>query len=472
MKLLRLGILSASFLLAGCFGESTPEPGPNTVNDVTRLNPIEVERVVAPTSIEEIAALVASHDGPISIGGGRFSQGGQTACTGCLFIDMRTMNRIQNIDVAQRRITVESGVTWRQIQEAVDPLDLSPKIMQSFSNFTVGGSISVNCHGDYVGLGPLVSSLVSMRLVMADGAIVTASRDENTDLFSAAVGGYGGVGVIVEATLDLAQNTRLERKTQLMNVSSYPQWRADNIAQSDTAILHHAVIYPPDYRRLIANTSSLTDRQVTIPHRLAPLGEPGAFERGMLSFVTDSDFGKAFRENVYDAITVGGTEVVWRNYEAAQDAMSLEPASRAKSTYVLQEYFVPTDRYDAFVTRMSDILRKHKVNVLNVAVRHSTADRETLLSWAPDDVFSFVLYCEQRTDAKAREKVAVWTRELVDAAIAEGGAHYLPYQIHATPEQFLKAYPRAPEFFALKQRVDPTYKFRNRLWETYFPAAP
>ena len=35
-------------------------------------------------------------------------------------------------------------------------------------------------------------------------------------------------------------------------------------------------------------------------------------------------------------------------------------------------------------------------------------------------------------------------------------------------QQFLAAYPRAPEFFALKQRVDPTYKFRNRLWDAYY----
>jgi FAD/FMN-containing dehydrogenase len=56
----------------------------------------------------------------------------------------------------------------------------------------------------------------------------------------------------------------------------------------------------------------------------------------------------------------------------------------------------------------------------------------------------------------------------VDAAIAEGGSYYLPYQVHATRDQFLKAYPRAEEYFAVKRRVDPNYKFRNRLWEAYF----
>ena len=456
-------------LLAACAStaQRPPDP-PNTVNDVTQLNPIAVERIVEPKSIEEISRLVAGHDGAISIGGGRFSQGGQTACTGCLFLDMKGMNRVLNLDLQANTVTVEAGATWRQLQEFLDPKDLSPKIMQSFSNFTIGGSISVNCHGDYVGLGPLVESLRSIRLVLADGSIVTASRNENRDLFDAAVGGYGGIGVIVEATLDLADNSRLERVTHRMKVADYPAWHATNILKADNVVLHHAVIYPPSYTGVAAEVSTLTSKPVTVKDRLAPQDRPSGFELAMLDFVTHNPLGQFFHENVYDPLTSAKSAVVWRNYEAAQDVYSLEPASRAKSTYVLQEYFVPVDRFDEFAPRMAGILKTHKANVLNVAIRHTRADRETLLSWAREDVYSFVLYYEQGTSEAAKAKVGEWTRELVEAAIEEGGSFYLPYQIHATPAQFLRAYPRAAEYFAVKQRVDPSYKFRNRLWETYF----
>lgn len=118
--------------------------------------------------------------------------------------------------------------------------------------------------------------------------------------------------------------------------------------------------------------------------------------------------------------------------------------------------------------RLCEILRRYKVNVLNVSIRHARADTDTLLSWARSDVFSFVLYYEQGVESADREAVGVWTRELIDAAIGEDGSYYLPYQIHATPEQFRAAYPRVGDFFALKRRVDPTYKFRNRLWEAYY----
>jgi len=461
----------AALLLAACASASPRPPDPpGTVNDITQLNPIAVERIATPTSVDEISRLVAAHPGPISIGGGRNSQGGQTACTGCLFLDMARMNHILALDASSKIITVEAGVTWRQIQEAADAHGLSPRIMQSYSNFTVGGSISVNCHGDYVGLGPLVSSVRSLKLILADGSIVTASRTENPDLFRAAVGGYGGIGVIAEATLDLADNTKLERVIERMPAKDYPAWFARHITGSNTAILHYALLYPPGLEHVSTITSSLTDKPLTIEDRFAPQKRPTDFQLSLLAFVSSNPLGKFFREQVYDRMTGGNHAVAMRNYEQADDTISLEPASRAKSTYVLQEYFVPVEAYDRFIPRMAAILKAHKVNVLNVAIRHAHADEETLLSWAPRTSWAFVLYYEQGTDEAAKTKVAAWTRELIDAAIAEGGAYYLPYQIHATPDQFARAYPHAADFFAVKKRVDPTYKFRNRLWEAYYPA--
>src|SRR5204862_6952049 len=75
------------------------------------------------------------------------------------------------------------------------------------------------------------------------------------------------------------------------------------------------------------------------------------------------------------------------------------------------------------------------------------------------------------TDPESRREVARWTRELIDAAIASGGRYYLPYQPVATRAQFMAAYPRSAELFAVKQRVDSTGKFTNALWDLYRPSA-
>ena len=49
---------------------------PFIVNDITQLNPIQVDSIITPTTTEEIVNAVKNFKGPISIGGGRYSMGG------------------------------------------------------------------------------------------------------------------------------------------------------------------------------------------------------------------------------------------------------------------------------------------------------------------------------------------------------------------------------------------------------------
>jgi FAD/FMN-containing dehydrogenase len=71
-----------------------PQTSPFLIRDVTWLNPIQVESVIAPTTTEEIVDAVKKHPGPISIGGARHSMGGQIAAAGSLHIDMRHFDKI------------------------------------------------------------------------------------------------------------------------------------------------------------------------------------------------------------------------------------------------------------------------------------------------------------------------------------------------------------------------------------------
>ncbi len=469
--LLVLVALTAGLAAWGMFRTRIERPGgPPVVNDITGLNPTAVARVLAPTSTTEIIAAVRGHPGPISVGGGRYSMGGQTATDAALHLDLRRFNRILAFSPAEKTITVQAGTRWRQIQEHIDPHDLAVKIMQTYANFTVGGSLSVNVHGRYVGLGPVILSVRSLKVVLADGSLVEASPSVNPDLFYGVIGGYGGLGVIVEATLDLADNVRVERQDRRMPITQYRAWFAQHVREAPDAVFHNADIYPDEYTTVNAVTYVGTDRPVTVPDRLIPRKRAYRLNRAVFWMMSEWPGGKAIRQHVLDPVLFRDTPVTWRNYEASYDVAELEPASRDRTTYVLQEYFVPVERFDEFVPRLREILRRNGVNAINVSIRHARPDPGALLAWARSEVFAFVIYYKQGTDAAARELVGQWTRELIDAALASGGSYYLPYQPHATDEQFLRAYPRAPEFFALKQRLDPGNKFRNRLWDRYYGA--
>ncbi|MDF1690864.1 MAG: FAD-dependent oxidoreductase [Zhongshania sp.] len=442
---------------------------PLTVNDVSKLNAVRVGQVLRPESIADIQAALSATSGRVSIGGGRFSQGGQTAYPDSLHIDMRSFNKVLAIDEDRKTVTVQPGIRWRDLQAAIDPHNLSIKIMQTYANFTVGGSLSVNVHGRYIGEGPLVGSVLGLKLLLADGNVVDASPNTNADIFYGAIGGYGGLGVIVEATLQLEDNIAVERKVRVMPIEDYATHFRDNVRDNSDVVFHNADIYPPHYNRLRDVSWLTTNKTPTVAERLIPEGKDYYWQVKAAEFVAASDFGKWTREHIIDPIWYYPERVEWRNYEASYDVAELEPADRSEYSYGLREYFVPVERFDEFQVQMRDIFQRNKANIINVSVRHAKADPNTLLNWAKTEVFAFVVYYRQGTDAAAKEAVKVWSTEMIDAAIALGGAYYLPYQLQASPEQFAAAYPKAQEYFGLKYRLDPNNRFVNLLWEKYYP---
>ncbi len=441
---------------------------PAIVNDVTQLNPVKVWAVATPISIAEVREALQRTSGPVSVGGGHFSMGGQTASPGSLHLDMRRMNKVLAFAPQERVIRVQAGIRWCDIQRFVDPHGLSVKIMQTYANFTVGGSLSVNVHGRYIGLGPLILSVRGIVLVLASGEVVRATPSENVELFHGAVGGYGALGVIVEAELELAENTRMERVQKKMPLGDYLGFFRQHVRDSKGAVFHNADIYAPRYSSVRAVTWQVTKLPVTVSERLQPVRRRFPLERYFIWAISETPLGKWRREFIVDPLLYLRRKVHWRNYEAGYDVAELEPPSRKRRTYVLQEYFVPVDRLGEFVPRMAEIFRRHRANVLNVSIRHAIADPGSLLAWARGETFAFVVYYKQRTRQNARDRVAVWTRELIEAALACGGTYYLPYQPHATHEQFHRAYPRARELFELKRRHDPGFRLRNVLWDKYY----
>lgn len=442
------------------------------INDVTQLNPVRVQDTQRPSSNEALQHLLRTTQGPVSVGGGRFSMGGQTASADSLHLDLRGLNQVTAFSKEERWIRVQAGVRWCDVQRFIDPHDLSVKIMQSYANFTVGGTLSVNAHGRYLGLGPVVLSVRWIDLVLADGSLVRASRDENAELFFAAIGGYGAIGIIVEAELELAANEPVERISCTMARQDYAVFFQQTVRDDVSAVFHNGDLYPPHFQRIRPVTWRQTHRGPTTKTRLMPPRARHPLSSYILWACSETPFGHWRRERLLEPLLHWRRKVHWRNYEAGYDVAELEPLSRARSTYVLQEYFVPVACFDAFSTEMAEILQRHRVNVLNISVRHSIADPGTLLAWARQEVFAFVLYHKQRTGEAACQAVGVWTRELIESALRQGGAYYLPYQAHATAGQFHRAYPRARELFALKQRLDPDFRLRHVLWDTYYQPTP
>ena len=471
-KLHRRTAIARSLAVAGLLGTGTNEvlAAPRLViENVTRLYPVEVARIVVPRSTSEVAAAVISWPGQIAVGGGRFSMGGQVAVRGGLHLDMRQMNGLVWLRPTDRVVRVQAGMRWRDLQDLLDPLGLAVKIMQSYSNFSIGGSVSVNCHGRYVGLGPVGHSIRALQLVTADGRVLELGPQAQPELFAAVIGGYGAVGVVTEVELEVAPNSRIERRVKPVALADYVAHFRQSVLSDPTAVLHNADLLPPAFDEPVCVTWHRVgeDTPLTETARLVPRGESYALAQNAIFVMTELPGGASLRKKIVHPLLTRSPAVKWLNHEASLDAAELEPRTRAASTYVLQEYFIPERGFMSFAKAMAALLRGRNVEALNVSIRHSPADRVSALPWAREEVYSFVLYYKQRTWPSARERVGEWTRELVELALRHEGRYYLPYQLHASVDQFARAYPEADRLRLIKRTIDPGGKFSNELWRKY-----
>jgi FAD/FMN-containing dehydrogenase len=437
------------------------------VSDVSTLNPVVVADERRPRSADEVRTLLRGWSGAVSVGGGRYSMGGQIAAPDSLHLDMRGLNQVVRFEPGEKRIRVQAGMTWRDIQDVIDPHGLAIRTMQSYSNFTVGGSLSVNCHGRYVGSGPVINSVRAVQLVTADGEVLEASRTQNAEIFRAVGGGYGGLGVVTEVELELDPNRLIERVVHEVALEEYPEFYRRQILPDPRVVLHNAYLAPPRFDRPRPVSWRLSDKPATEPERLVPRGLNYAKEKNLFWALTELPFAETIRGIAERQMLEKRDYVVWRNHEASKDVASVSPRTRVLNTWLLQEYFIPVPNFLPFLRAAARILNAHKVNALNISIRHSPADPLTLLTWAPAEVFSFVLFYKVRTSPEASAMARVWTREMIDAVLANGGRYFLPYRLDATREQFSRAYPEAAEFARLKARLDPGKRLRNLLWDAY-----
>src|SRR5579862_4035506 len=113
------------------------------VVDKTRLTSVRVRKIERPKTVAQLQKIVREAQVPISIIGAGYAQGGQIAYPDGLAIDMTFLNTITNLDVHNKRITVQAGATWKAVQRCIDPHNLSVRVMQSYNDFTVGGELGL-----------------------------------------------------------------------------------------------------------------------------------------------------------------------------------------------------------------------------------------------------------------------------------------------------------------------------------------
>lgn len=431
-----------------------------------------------PTGVLELIALIqqAKADGKkVTLSGSHLSQSKDTlpSLPDNMCINMQKMNKV-TIDPLTKTAKVQAGATWSDVQAHANKHGLAVKVMQASNVFSIGGSISVNCHGWDHQTGTVSNSLRSITIIDANGEDLQILKPGD-ELFGLVVGGHGLFGLIVEAEIDLIQNETLVSWGKKITPADYVQYFEKEILPKPEHRMHLYRL-SLDPRNLLKDGVAVTYSTTSTKFPRSGLGvsllapdepEKGArFDRIMLHLARKMPILRAIywskeSEKIVQDERMSRNEIMRPPIKAAFNN------SRADAEW-LQEYFVKGKDLSHFLDKLGRVLTENEVSLLNATVRYVKKDTHSKLPYARDeDHYAIVLFFNQSLAPENVTKTHIWVQEIIDYLIKCGGNYYLPYQHFATKEQFEKCYPTHTQVKELKEKYDKDHLFDNGLYTDY-----
>ncbi|MGH3938063.1 MAG: FAD-binding protein [Pseudonocardiaceae bacterium] len=459
------------------------------VNDIhSRLNPTRPGRLVQVDSLSSLrAAVIDTRGSRMSIAGGRHAMGGQQFTSGGTVLDTRGMARVLHFDQQRGLVEIEAGIQW---PELVDHL-LAAQVGQhqqwgiaqkqtGANYFTVGGSVSANCHGRGLTMAPMVADVEALRLVRADGSVITCNRHQNPELFGLVVGGYGLFGAIYSVTLRLARRTMLERVVDVVSVQQLMEEVPQRISAGFRYGDFQFAVDPasPDFlaRGVFSCYRPVNDDRPILANQRAL----GPADWQSLLVLAHTDKSRAFDLYARHYLATSGQRYWSDLHQLAvylddyHDDLDRRLGAEQTGTEMISELYVPRNRLPDFMAAAADELRRRDADLVYGTVRFIEPDKETYLAWAREDYACIVFNLHTPHTPEGVAHTATTFRCLIDLAIERGGSYYLTYHRWADAEQVLACYPHFADFLNLKRRYDPEELFHSDWYQHYatlFPAA-
>ena len=164
--------------------------------------------VIQATTAEEVSegiAFATTQDVPLGIRSGGHGISGRSTNDGGIVIDLSRMNTIEIVDEAERLVRIGPGARWQ---------DVAAKLAErgwaltsgDYGGVGVGGLATAGGVGFFAREhGLTIDHIESVDVVTATGERVTASRDENADLFWAMRGAGANFGIATSFLFRVAE---------------------------------------------------------------------------------------------------------------------------------------------------------------------------------------------------------------------------------------------------------------------------
>ncbi|MGB3270263.1 MAG: FAD-binding oxidoreductase [Rhodanobacter sp.] len=171
--------------------------------------------IALPSSVEEVQAIVRwANEQAVAIvpSGGRTGlSGGAVAAHGELVLSLERMQRVLGFDAVDRTLTVQAGMILQHVHDAARQHGLLyPVDFAARGSCSIGGNIATNAGGiRVIRYGNTREWIAGLKVVAGNGELLELNRglvknSSGYDFRQLLVGSEGTLGIVVEATLKLA----------------------------------------------------------------------------------------------------------------------------------------------------------------------------------------------------------------------------------------------------------------------------
>ncbi|MFI7646670.1 D-arabinono-1,4-lactone oxidase [Micromonospora sp. NPDC049460] len=351
------------------------------------------------------------------------------------------------VDVDRRLVTVPAGITLCALNDLLAAHGLALPNLGDIDAQTIAGAISTGTHGTGAAYGCLSTFVEALTLVTGTGEVLRCSADENPDVFAAARVSLGALGVLVEVTLRCVDAFVLhahERPAPLDAV----------LADLPTLVEghDHAEFYWFPY----------TDRvQVKTNDRVPVDDRPLPRWRGWLDddFLSNTVFegacrlGRAVPALAPKISAISARALTERHYTGRSDRVFCTPR---RVRFVEMEYGLPREALGEVLGALRRIVDGLPFKVLfPVEVRFTAAD----------DIWLSHGYGRESAYVAIHQYVGMpyepYFRAFEQVAEGLGGRPHWGKLHWRDAGSLAPAYPRFPDFLAVRDRLDPDRLFTN-----------
>jgi len=177
-------------------------------------------------------------------------------------VNLDKMNKIISVDMENNTVVLQAGIRLWQLGDELDKLGLAMPNLGSINAQSIAGAISTGTHGSTLRHSILSSSILSLKITMADGKTKSCSAQENEDLFRAALISLGALGIIVEITFQAVPAFTLAWKQVVdTDLKMFNAWNEELWTQTEFV----RVWWFPYTRRAVVWTAEKTDEPERAP---------------------------------------------------------------------------------------------------------------------------------------------------------------------------------------------------------------